>query len=66
MMTAALAREIAEEMAAYWQGQGLTARTAWLALTGARRRYASWDECVGEMMRWELRQDAAAAMKRAA
>jgi hypothetical protein len=43
---------VAQETIRHWRVHGVTAATAWYALTGRRRHYAKWEDVVTVMVRW--------------
>ena len=53
-MTDAVA--IAQEQIAFWLRHDIDAIEAWMALTGTRRSYVSWNEVRGFMIGWLLKQ----------
>lgn len=61
-MTAAEARELADETIRWWQEHRVTAREAMQTLSGRRLRYSSWQDCTSFIMRWEMRHAARQAI----
>jgi hypothetical protein len=45
---------VAQETIRHWRVHGVTAPTAWYALTGRRHRYVKWDDVAAIMLKWWL------------